>query len=181
MTQRHEVSKCDWKNGCNRLAQHRVVTNQLVINIVSVKHYKVKRCKVTRGKTRSACSPQADTPAQCWSPGLSWAQVKHFMSPVFHILLSSNLQKFCSMKSMKRHEGTSLVVRRLKLHLSPFNAGNPGSVPGWDKIPYALWPKNRNIKQKQYCNKFNNHFKNGPHKIKDTLKVGKLRYLIKNV
>ena len=27
VTQRHEMSKCDWKDGCNRLAQHRVVTN----------------------------------------------------------------------------------------------------------------------------------------------------------
>ena len=36
-----------------------------------------------------------------------------------------------------------------------------GSIPGWGtKIPHALWPKkNQNIKQKQYCNKFNKDFK----------------------
>ena len=40
-----------------------------------------------------------------------------------------------------------------------------GSIPGEGaKIPHASWPKNQNIKQKQYCNKFNKNFKNGPHK-----------------
>ena len=34
-----------------------------------------------------------------------------------------------------------------------------------DKIPHGLQPKNENIKQKQYCNKFNKNFKNNcPHK-----------------
>ena len=47
---------------------------------------------------------------------------------------------------------------------SPSNAGGAGSIPGWGaKIPHASWPKNQNIKQKQYCNKFNKDFKNGPH------------------
>jgi hypothetical protein len=37
----------------------------------------------------------------------------------------------------------------------PSNAGVAGSIPGWEaKIPRALRPKNQNIKQKQYCNKF---------------------------
>ena len=31
------------------------------------------------------------------------------------------------------------------------------------KIPHAAQPKNPNIKQKQYCNKFNKDFKNCPH------------------
>ena len=31
------------------------------------------------------------------------------------------------------------------------------------KIPLALRPKSQNIKQKQYCNKFNEDFKLGPH------------------
>ena len=31
------------------------------------------------------------------------------------------------------------------------------------KIPHDSQPKNKNIKQKQYCNKFNEDFKNGPH------------------
>ena len=46
---------------------------------------------------------------------------------------------------------------------SPSNAGGAGSIPGWGaKIPQASGPKNQNIKQKQYGNKFNKDFKNGP-------------------
>ena len=46
----------------------------------------------------------------------------------------------------------------------PSSAGGGGLIPGWRaKIPHALGPKNQNIKQKQYCNKFNKDFKNGPH------------------
>ena len=38
----------------------------------------------------------------------------------------------------------------------PSNAGGAGLIPGRGaKSPYASWPKNQNIKQKQYCNKFN--------------------------
>ena len=47
---------------------------------------------------------------------------------------------------------------------SPSSAGGAGSIPSWGaKIPHASWPKNQNIKQKQYCNKFNKDFKNGPY------------------
>ena len=47
---------------------------------------------------------------------------------------------------------------------SSSNAEGAGSIPGQGaKIPYASRPKNQNIKQKQYCNKFNKHFKNGLH------------------
>ena len=58
---------------------------------------------------------------------------------------------------------------------SPSNAGSTGSIPGQGgKISHASWPKNQNIKQKQYCSKFNENFKNGPHqkkkKKKKTLK-----------
>ena len=46
----------------------------------------------------------------------------------------------------------------------PSNAGGVGLIPGQgDKIPHGLQPKNQNIKQKQYCNKFNKDFENGPH------------------
>ena len=46
---------------------------------------------------------------------------------------------------------------------SPSNAGGAGSIPGRGaKIPHASWPKNQNMKQKRYCNKFNKDFKNGP-------------------
>ena len=41
---------------------------------------------------------------------------------------------------------------------SPSNVGGAGSIPGQGaKIPHAPQPKN--IKQKQYCNKFNKDFK----------------------
>jgi len=42
----------------------------------------------------------------------------------------------------------------------PSRAGGVGLTPGWGaKTPHVLWPKNQNIKQKQYCNKFNKDFK----------------------
>ena len=38
----------------------------------------------------------------------------------------------------------------------PTNVGGVGLIPGHEaKIPHASWPKNQNIKQKQYYNKFN--------------------------
>ena len=40
------------------------------------------------------------------------------------------------------------------------SAGGVGSIPGGGaKIPQASWPKNQNIKQKQYYNKFNKDLK----------------------
>ena len=124
-----------WANAIGRMAaidlEHRVVPNQLVINVVSVKHYEIER-----GKTRCACTPSADTPPQCWSPGLGWAQVKHLVSPVFHILFSSNLQKLWPMKGIKRHEGTSLAVQWIRLHLFTFQCRKCRFNPwlGWDPI-----------------------------------------------
>ena len=48
--------------------------------------------------------------------------------------------------------------------LLPTHAEGVGLNPGpEDKIPHTLRPKTQNIKQKQYCNKFNEDFKNGPH------------------
>ena len=47
------------------------------------------------------------------------------------------------------------------------NAGGAGLTPGQGaKIPHASQPKTKNIKQKQYCNKFNKRFKTGPHQKK---------------
>ena len=47
---------------------------------------------------------------------------------------------------------------------SPSKAGGVGSIPGQGvKIPHASWPENQNIKQKQYCNKFDKDFKNGSY------------------
>ena len=47
---------------------------------------------------------------------------------------------------------------------SPSNAGVVGSIPGQGiKIPHALGSNlPLNIKQKQYCNKFNKDFLNDP-------------------
>ena len=43
---------------------------------------------------------------------------------------------------------------------SPSNAGCSGLIPGQGaEIPYDPWPKNQNVKQRQYCNKFNKDFK----------------------
>ena len=43
---------------------------------------------------------------------------------------------------------------------SPSNAGNAGSIPGWGaRIPHASGRKKQNIKQKQYCKKFDKDFK----------------------
>ena len=46
------------------------------------------------------------------------------------------------------------------------SAGDMSSIPGRGaKIPHASIPKKKqNIKQKQYCNKVNKDFKNGPHR-----------------
>ena len=47
---------------------------------------------------------------------------------------------------------------------SPSNAGGAGSIPGQEaKIPHAVQAKKQNIKQKQYCNRFDKHFNNGLH------------------
>ena len=51
-------------------------------------------------------------------------------------------------------QGTSPVAQWLRLHL-PLQ-GVKCSTPGWGaKIPYASQPKNQQVKQKQYCNKYN--------------------------
>ena len=55
----------------------------------------------------------------------------------------------------------------------PSRAEGAGSIPGRGaKIPDAPWPKNQNIKQKQYCSKFNKDLKNGLYqKKKNSLKI----------
>ena len=60
---------------------------------------------------------------------------------------------------------------------SPSNAGGAGSIPGQGaKNPHPSWPKNQNIKQKQYCNKFNKNFKNGPHQKNLLKKVLRFKF-----
>ena len=45
--------------------------------------------------------------------------------------------------------------------------GGAGLIPGQGtKIPHAPGSRNESVKQKQYCSKFNEDFKNGPHRKK---------------
>ena len=54
----------------------------------------------------------------------------------------------------------------------PSNAGGVGLIPTQGaKIPHAPRPKTQNMKQRQYCNKFNEDFKNGPHQKKSFKKA----------
>ena len=49
----------------------------------------------------------------------------------------------------------------------PSITGDAGLIPGQGaKIPHASGPKDQNIKQKQYCNKFNKNLKKVPHQNK---------------
>ena len=59
----------------------------------------------------------------------------------------------------------------------PSNVRGASLISGQEaKIPHNLWPKkNQNIKQKQYCSKFNKHFKNSPY-FKKILKKKKETY-----
>ena len=62
------------------------------------------------------------------------------------------------MKGLKMNETrTSLAVQWLRLCTS--NSRAVDSIPGQKaKIPHASRPRNQNIKQKQYCNKFDKDF-----------------------
>ena len=56
--------------------------------------------------------------------------------------------------------GTSLAWLRLFV----FQCRGTGLIPAWGaKIPHASWPKNQNMKQKPYCNKFNKDYENVPY------------------
>ena len=59
--------------------------------------------------------------------------------------------------------GTSLAVHWLKQHL-PMEGMRVWSLVGELRSHIPRGPKNQNIKQKQYCNKFDKVFKNGPQK-----------------
>ena len=63
------------------------------------------------------------------------------------------------MLKKKKRIGTSLAVQWLRFHLLTQGV----------KIPHTSWPKTQNIKQKQYCHKFNKDFKKGPHQKKKIL------------
>ena len=64
------------------------------------------------------------------------------------------------LKSLRRGD----FLGGMMVKTSPSNAEGVGLIPGWRaKTPHALQPKNQNIKQKQYCNKFKKDFKNDSH------------------
>lgn len=53
--------------------------------------------------------------------------------------------------------------------ISPSNAGGAAWIPGWGaRIPCTSGPKHQNIKQKQYCNKFNKDLKEEKKKLIST-------------
>ena len=59
----------------------------------------------------------------------------------------------------------------------PSNARGKGLIPSREvKTPYASQPGNQNIKQKQYCNKFNKSFRNGPRQKENILRKSKLQW-----
>ena len=77
-----------------------------------------------------------------------------------------NLKKSSGFKRKGRDFPGGPVVKTL-----PSSAGREGLITGQGaKIPHVLWPKSQNIKQKQYRDKFNKDFKNGPHKKKKNFK-----------
>ena len=86
-----------------------------------------------------------------------WLRIEiYFIS--FHVVIIIGISIEIGGKGFPDSSGVKTV---------PSSAGGTGSsVPGWGtKIPRASY-KNQNIKQKQYCNKLNKDFKNGPHQKK---------------
>ena len=64
--------------------------------------------------------------------------------------------------NLRNLQGTSLAVQRLRLQL-PMQGVQVQHLALEAGIPHASQPKNQNIKQKQYCSKFNKDFLKGPH------------------
>ena len=66
---------------------------------------------------------------------------------------------------------TDILIRREEnvpggsvVKTAPSDAEGVGLIPGpGTKIPDALQPPKPKPRRKQYCNKFNKNFKNGPH------------------
>ena len=79
------------------------------------------------------------------------------------------LQHHLLKKKKKDYSVTSLVVQWLRLRL-PRQRMWVRSLVREISSHMPRRQKNQNIKQKQYCNKFNKDFKNGPHQKKKSLK-----------
>ena len=62
---------------------------------------------------------------------------------------------------------------------SPSNAGSTSLFPHWGaKIPRASGPKNKNIEQKQCCDKFHKNFKERMVHIKKEILKKKLSHVV---
>ena len=81
------------------------------------------------------------------------------------IILIVNIQGLCE-DYLSRDFPGSPVVKTL-----PSSAEGMGLISGRGaRIPRASWPKNQNIKQKQYCNKLNKDFRKGPSLVAQKVK-----------
>ena len=79
------------------------------------------------------------------------------MVSFFHLTVRNYYFHYVVLFLKKRALGTSLAVQWLRFNA--ITAGDAGSIPGpGAKTPHALGPKNQNMKQKQYCNKFSKGF-----------------------
>ena len=74
---------------------------------------------------------------------------------VFTSHMPTPFPKTTDLSSMKEYKYRGFPEGPIVKTLS-FDAGGAGLIPGWRaKISCTLRPKNKNIKQEQYCNKFN--------------------------
>ena len=115
------------------------------------------------------CSPPVLPPALPLSAAPSWVPSSRC---VHQVSLPLNLTRYTNINS-KWHTDLKVehgdfpgcpVVKTL-----PSSAGGEGSIPGGRaRIPHVSRPKTQNIKQKQYCKKFNT-FKKMVHIKKENL------------
>ena len=101
------------------------------------------------------------------SSDIHWPSLYCFkaMCAVVRVFLKANPQRVLGTESDLRDWPGGQAVRA-----SPSSAGAAGSVPSRGaETPHVSRPKTQGIKQKQYRNKFNKAFKNGPHLKKQKL------------
>ena len=88
------------------------------------------------------------------------------------------MQQNCGFKRRGREDVPGGPV----VKTSPSRSGGKGSIPDQGaKIQHASQPKHQNIKQqikqKHYCNRFSEDFKDGPHQNKKRKKEEEVIYL----
>ena len=75
-------------------------------------------------------------------------------------------------KAKGKHHTYKDFPDALVVGTSPSNVKGVASIPHWGAdIQHVSGPKNQNVKQKQYCNIFNQDFKNDPHQKKSLKKI----------